>query len=178
MHDCDRRVAERQPGAGAQKLLGSVSAHGQQSELQHPWTFGPGYLGKSQMSETLKILVVDDEPDVIKLIKMELEREQEFEVLFTCDGQAALEQARSEQPHLILLDVMMPGLSGFETCKALKQDDSTASIPVVMLTVRNDAAAIAQAFDVGAVNYIMKPIRFPTLAAQLKTTIEKTLEAS
>jgi len=128
---------------------------------------------ESPMERPLVVLVVDDEPDVIELVRRELEREGQFVVHFTCDGKSAVSMAKDHQPDIILLDVMMPGMSGFETCKALKRDPSTEHISVVMLTVRQDSRAIEQAFEAGAANYLMKPIRFGSLAAQLRATLDK-----
>ncbi|MGB4852044.1 MAG: response regulator [Ignavibacteria bacterium] len=84
-----------------------------------------------------KILVVDDEKDIVDILKYNLERENEFEVITASNGKEALEAAQS-LPDLILLDIMMPELNGFEVCKRLKNDKLTSGIPVIFLTAKEN----------------------------------------
>ena len=85
----------------------------------------------------MKILIVDDEASIRELLHFNLARAG-YEVLEAADGQAALQQASDEQPDLILLDIMLPGMDGFEVCRALKSDAQLSRIPVIMLTARDE----------------------------------------
>jgi len=113
------------------------------------------------------VLVVDDEPSNLQLMRKLLD--QDYRLLFAKDGARAIELARVERPNLILLDVMMPGMSGHEACKHLKADPDTAAIPVIFVTALADAADEVTGFDVGAVDYINKPVSAPILRARVRT---------
>ena len=114
-----------------------------------------------------QILVVDDEASNLQLLRHILQ--DQYRLLFAKDGPRALELARSEDPQLILLDVMMPGMTGYETCKLLKADPATAAIPVIFVTALNDTADEVVGFDAGAVDYITKPVSPPTVRARVRT---------
>jgi len=114
-----------------------------------------------------QILVVDDEASNLQLLRHILQ--DQYRLLFAKDGPRALELARSEAPQLILLDVMMPGMTGYETCKLLKADPATAAIPVIFVTALNDTADEVVGFDAGAVDYITKPVSPPTVRARVRT---------
>ncbi len=103
-----------------------------------------------------RILVVDDEPRVREMIEFRL-RQYGYDVLQAADGREALTVARKEQPDLVLLDVMMPELDGFQVCSRLKQHEATEHIPVVMLTAKAEAKDVTRAFNSGAVDYVVKP---------------------
>ncbi|ERP39157.1 HD-GYP domain-containing protein [Chitinivibrio alkaliphilus] len=103
-----------------------------------------------------KILVVDDEPANLNLIQNMLR--DEYRLSFATSGKKALDIARKIKPDLILLDVMMPDLNGYETCKRLKASESTAKIPVIFLTALKDSDSEIQGFEAGAVDFIKKPI--------------------
>ncbi|MGH2768114.1 MAG: response regulator transcription factor [Candidatus Methylomirabilales bacterium] len=105
---------------------------------------------------TKKLLIADDEAGVRSLVRMTLESES-LEILEASTGHEAIELARSESPDLILLDVMMPGLSGFDVCRALKGDRATAGIPVVILTARAQASDLEDGEAAGADDYFTKP---------------------
>lgn len=108
-----------------------------------------------------KILVVDDEPDILFVIGKMLEREGHF-VLKAESGERALEVLKDDRPDLILLDVMMPGLDGWETCREIKSKDAIAHIPVVMLTAKTaDEDKIKALEECGANWHISKPIDRP-----------------
>jgi two-component system alkaline phosphatase synthesis response regulator PhoP len=114
-----------------------------------------------------RILAVDDEPHILKLVAFSL-RSGGFEVLEATDGLAAIEIARAEQPDLILMDVMMPALDGFEACRRLKADPATAEIPVVMLSAKSQKAEQAAGLDSGATEYICKPFTPKELVAAVR----------
>ncbi|HBX37860.1 MAG TPA: two-component system response regulator [Pseudohongiella sp.] len=113
------------------------------------------------------LLLVDDEPVNLQVLRQVLQ--QDYRLLFARDGRKALELAESEQPELILLDVMMPGLTGFDTCRQLKANSRTHRIPVIFVTALNDEADETQGFDCGAVDYITKPISAAIVRARVKT---------
>ena len=108
------------------------------------------------------ILVADDDPTVLFLASQTL-TSKAFEVLQAQDGEIALELYESTQPDLILCDVMMPNIDGFELCSAIRRRESGAQIPIVMLTGLNDARSIRQAFSIGATDYCEKPVNWDLL---------------
>lgn len=108
--------------------------------------------------EDPRILVIDDNPKNLNVLAELLDR-QDFVVLFALDGISGLQRAESGQPDLILLDVMMPGLDGFETCRQLKTNDNTRDIPVIFMTALSDVEDKVKGFASGAVDYITKPIQ-------------------
>ena len=115
------------------------------------------------------ILIVDDVPDNIRVLKVPLESAG-YGIRVATSGPRALELARTAPlVDLILLDIMMPGMSGYEVCKQLKADPETAHIPVIFVTTRREIQDESHGFDVGAVDYITKPISPPTLLRRVQT---------
>ena len=104
-----------------------------------------------------KILVIEDDPDIQQLIHLALEFTGGYRVAVASDGPEGLSKAASEAPDLILLDAMMPGMDGFEVCRRLKADATTAGIPVVFLTAKAQANEIEEGLRLGAVGYLTKP---------------------
>ena len=102
------------------------------------------------------ILIVEDERKVRELVS-EIVRHYGFGVLVAKDGQQALSMARDEQPAAILLDILMPGISGIDVCRTLKEDVATSKIKIIMLTSLNDEATRKLAFEAGADEYMTKP---------------------
>jgi CheY-like chemotaxis protein len=111
-----------------------------------------------------KILVIDDEEDLSVLLRHAhtLER-TDLEVISAKDGATGLQRAKADQPQVIILDVMMPGIDGYEVCRRLKGDPATRGIPVVMLTASNDPQLNRKAFEAGAIACLNKPYRRATL---------------
>ena len=103
-----------------------------------------------------KILVVDDEIYIVHILDFSLGMEG-YEVLTALDGEQAVEKARAEHPDLIVLDIMMPKLDGYETCKILKAGEDTKSIPVILLSAKGRNVDQKIGFEVGADDYITKP---------------------
>ena len=103
-----------------------------------------------------KILVVDDEIYIVHILDFSLGMEG-YEVLTALDGEQALEKARAEKPDLIVLDIMMPKLDGYETCKRLKADPDTKDVPVILLSAKGRNVDQKVGFEVGADDYITKP---------------------
>jgi two-component system alkaline phosphatase synthesis response regulator PhoP len=103
-----------------------------------------------------KILVVDDEIYIVHILDFSLGMEG-YEVITALDGDQAIEKARAEKPDLIVLDIMMPKLDGYETCKMLKADEATRDIPVILLSAKGRNVDQKIGFEVGADDYITKP---------------------
>ena len=118
------------------------------------------------------ILVVDDEKDIVELVKYNLQKEG-FAVLTARNGKQALEQAQ-QQPHLILLDVMMPEYDGWEVLKRLKKERKTANIPIVFLTAKGSEVDEVLGLELGANDYIVKPISIPKLIARIKLALRQS----
>jgi two-component system alkaline phosphatase synthesis response regulator PhoP len=121
------------------------------------------------------ILVVDDEQDIIDLLKYNLQREG-YSVLTARSGRSALDQSRRHAPDLILLDVMLPEYDGWEVIKQLKQPGATASIPVIFLTAKGTDIDEVLGLELGAHDYIVKPISIPKLMARIKNVLRKQEE--
>ncbi|MBK6898946.1 MAG: response regulator [bacterium] len=115
-----------------------------------------------------KILIVDDEPYILSILDFSLDAEG-YTVLQAADGDAALSLAADQQPDLVILDVMMPRLDGFETCRRLKADLRTKDIPVVLLTARNSREDRTRGRDCGADGYITKPFSPQRLVDTVQT---------
>ncbi len=120
-----------------------------------------------------KILVVDDEKDIVDILKYNLERENEFEVTTASNGREAIQAAESI-PDLILLDIMMPELNGFEVCKQLKYNPVTSKIPVIFLTAKENEIDEILGFEIGADDYINKPISPRKVLARIKSVIRRS----
>jgi putative two-component system response regulator len=113
------------------------------------------------------ILAVDDEASNLQLLRQILQ--DHYRLRFAKDGPRALELVREECPDLILLDVMMPGMSGYEVCAALKADPRTARVPVIFVTALTDTDDELEGFEAGAVDYITKPVSPPIVRARVRT---------
>ena len=120
-----------------------------------------------EVADVKRILAVDDEPHILKLVSFSL-KAGGFEVIEASDGLSAIEIAEAEQPDLILMDVMMPVLDGFESCRRLKDNPATKEIPVVMLTAKTQLSEQKAGLDCGAQDYICKPFTPKDLVAQVQ----------
>jgi len=118
------------------------------------------------------ILVVEDEEDVLELLRYNLDRNG-FAVEAAMTGEEAIDKARSVEPDLILLDLMLPGLDGLEVCKTLKRDPRTEQIPIVMVTAKGDEADIVAGLEVGADDYVTKPFSPRVLIARVKAVLRR-----
>ncbi len=125
---------------------------------------------KSEETKMHKILAVDDEPGNVVLLKNILESSG-YKILPAFSGKQALEVAMEEKPDLILLDVMMPEISGFEVCRFLTSDDRTSHIPVIMVTALTDSSDLKKGFESGAFDYVKKPIDITELRARVKAAL-------
>jgi CheY-like chemotaxis protein len=125
---------------------------------------------KPRLQKLGRVLVVDDEPANVELLCRRVEA-LGAETMRASSGEEALTIAEREMPDLILLDVMMPGIGGFEACRRLKINDRTAPIPVIFATALTDAADLSNGFEVGGIDYITKPIEPIELAARVRSAI-------
>ena len=123
------------------------------------------------MITTPLILIVDDNPKNLQILGNYL-RNEGFKIEFALDGKSALDWIGRTEFDLILLDIMMPGMDGFEVCKILKSDPDKQKIPVIFLTAKVDTESIVNGFDLGAVDYVIKPFNQKELIARVKTQIE------
>ena len=103
-----------------------------------------------------KVLVVDDEENIIHILEFSIEAEG-YEVITASNGEEAIKKARKEQPNLIILDIMMPKVDGYEVCRVLKANPLTKKIPVILLTAKGREIDKRLGFEVGASDYIVKP---------------------
>lgn len=117
--------------------------------------------------EKKKILVVDDQVDLVKTIQFALEMEG-YEVLVSYNGEDALNQARRENPDLILLDIMLPKLDGYKVCRLLKFDEQFKHIPILMLTAKTQEKDKILGVETGADEYITKPFDIDELIGKIK----------
>lgn len=124
--------------------------------------------GKTTNGSLPKVMIVDDEPTNIKILADALHLD--YDVIIANNGPKALEiLVAGERPHLILLDIMMPGMDGYELCERIKADVSLEHIPIVFLTALTDAESEERGFDVGAVDFITKPIQLSSVRARVRT---------
>jgi DNA-binding response OmpR family regulator len=114
-----------------------------------------------------KVLVVDDEPNNLQLLEEILQ--DQYQLSFATDGAKALDVAWKVTPDLILLDIMMPEMDGYETCRRLKADSRTAKIPVIFVTAMGEVEDERRGFEVGGVDYLTKPVSPPIVLARVKT---------
>ncbi len=121
------------------------------------------------------ILVVDDEADIAELVRINLKR-AEYHVVTVHSGEEALATASELQPALIVLDLMLPGLDGISVCKRLKAENSTAQIPILMLTARTEDSEIVTGLEAGADDYVTKPFSPRVLVARINTLMRRISE--
>lgn len=121
--------------------------------------------------DNASILIVDDNPRNLQLMSTIL-KEKGFKLYVTNSGENALLFLQKTLPDLILLDIMMPGLSGFEVCKRIKQDEKLKDIPVIFLTAKNDVEDVVEGFEAGAVDYVTKPFNTKEVFVRISTHLQ------
>lgn len=114
-----------------------------------------------------KVLVVDDNQDAINILTAILKKAG-YGIVAAMDGQEALQRIENEIPALILLDVMMPKMDGFEVCRAIKSDSKVSHIPILMISAKTDAVSKKRGLDLGAADYLMKPIQPSEILRKVK----------
>ncbi len=122
-----------------------------------------------------KILIVDDEHDIAELVSYNLGKEG-FEVFSAGNGEEALEKIRKGKYHLVILDLMLPGIQGMELCRILRRDPLTEHLPVIMLTAKGDEIDRVMGLETGADDYISKPFSPRELVARVKAVLRRTAE--
>jgi two-component system, OmpR family, alkaline phosphatase synthesis response regulator PhoP len=122
-----------------------------------------------------KILVVDDEEDILELVRYNLSREG-YKVLCAASGEEGLKYARAENPDLIVLDLMLPGIDGLDVTRRLKADDATRKIPIVMLTAKGEESDIVAGLELGAEDYITKPFSAKVLVARVRAVLRRNAQ--
>ena len=120
-----------------------------------------------------KILVADDEKDIVELVAFNLEREG-FAVLRAYDGNKAWEMVNKEKPDLVILDLMMPEMPGMEVCKRIRRQETTASLPIIMLTAKSDPVDKILGLEIGADDYITKPFHVRELIARVRAVLRRS----
>jgi two-component system alkaline phosphatase synthesis response regulator PhoP len=120
-----------------------------------------------------KILVVDDEKALISLVALHM-RTAGYEVLMAHDGWSAIDICKRDKPDLVILDLMLPKLNGWEVCRRLRQDQETKDVAVVMLSARGEVEDKLRGFDVGADDYVTKPFSPRELVARVKRILART----
>ncbi len=126
--------------------------------------------------ERPRILIIEDNSDTRRFLEIMLGKE--FEVFTAENGVIGIDYARNKSPDLILLDIMLPILSGYDTCSLLKKDDKTKHIPVIFLSAKNTVNDITQGLTTGADDYIPKPFDYKELVARIRTRLRKSAETS
>lgn len=121
------------------------------------------------------LLVIEDEEDIIELIEYNMKKEG-FRVTSVTSGEEGVKLAREQQPNLLLLDLMLPGMDGLEVCRRLKTDRSTQHLPVVMLTAKSEDADIVTGLELGADDYITKPFSPRVLVARVRAVLRRRAE--
>ena len=124
----------------------------------------------SENSE-VTVLLVDDNPQNLKVLYETL-KDKGYRLLIANEGEKALDLAHRHQPEVILLDIMMPEMDGYEVCETLKQDDVSREIPVIFLTAKTDVQDVVRGFEAGGVDYVTKPFNSAELLARIKTHVE------
>jgi two-component system, sensor histidine kinase and response regulator len=126
------------------------------------------------MNEDINILVVDDNQENLKVISSFL-KEKQYRIALATDGESAIKILDNNKIDLILLDIMMPGMDGFEVCRIIKEKPGIMDIPVIFLTARTETDDIVKGFQVGGVDYITKPFRKEELFARVNNHVQLKL---
>jgi two-component system alkaline phosphatase synthesis response regulator PhoP len=119
-----------------------------------------------------KILIVDEEIDASTALKLALETEG-YNVIEALDGYEGIMKAKSENPDIILLDIMMPGMDGFEVCQLLKADPASRHIPIIMLTAKGEVNDKVEGLEMGADDYVTKPFNLKELKARIRIVLRR-----
>ncbi|HDT15748.1 MAG TPA: response regulator [Firmicutes bacterium] len=125
------------------------------------------------MADKIKVMAVDDEPDIVKILKISLELAN-YEIIEAYSGEECLEKLeKGERPALILLDIMMPGISGYETCEKIRKNRDLKGVKIVMLTAKGQKGDAEEGLNAGADDYIIKPFDPYELLEQVKEILER-----
>ena len=128
------------------------------------------------MTKVFKILIAEDERDIRELVAFSLKGLGGFDVVQASNGAEAVERAAAERPDLILMDVRMPKMTGYEACKKLKEIEATKNIPVIFLSAKGQESEIQQGLSVGAEQYILKPFAPDELVNTVRGALKKMVK--
>ena len=120
-----------------------------------------------------RVLIIDDEKDLLELVSYNLKKEG-FYVTSAMDGETGLSLARQEQPDIVIIDLMLPGIDGLEVCRALRSDARTSEIPIIMLTAKSGEVDKILGLELGADDYIAKPFSTRELIARIKAVLRRS----
>lgn len=137
---------------------------------------GVGPLAWEGSVSRARILIVEDQPEISELLQYNLDREG-FQVVCARDGHDGLRRARDTSPDLVVLDVMLPGLDGFEVCRQLRSDPLTQEIPVIMLTAKDEESDVVLGLRLGADDYVTKPFGPRELVARIRSLLRRSSRA-
>src|SRR5713226_8992906 len=133
----------------------------------------PGVQGSHERKEEMKrVLLIEDDRDIVELVRYNLEREG-FQVASATDGASGLAQIRKTPPDILLLDLMLPKLSGLDICKEIRRDTSLNRLPILMLTARGEEADRVVGLEMGADDYVTKPFSPRELGARVKALLRR-----
>jgi len=139
-----------------------------------PASLAPEALPSTQFTpRPRRLLIVDDEHEIATLFSTYLARRHGYDVKVLTNGDEVMEVARTFQPHLVLLDLMLPGVDGYALCQALKSNRATASIPVVLLTGQGETERLIRGIEAGADDYLLKPVQMAELQARLELVMQR-----
>jgi len=124
------------------------------------------------MADKIRIMVVDDEPDIVKIVRISFELAN-YGVIECNSGEECLEKLKTEKPDIILLDIMMPGLSGYETCREIRKNSAFKNTKIVMLTAKGQKGDAEEGLQSGADDYIIKPFDPYELIEQVKEILDR-----
>lgn len=125
----------------------------------------------------MKVVIVEDEKDLAELLAFNLQKEG-WQTMIALDGRAGLETVAAELPDLVILDLMLPELTGIEVCKQLRRQDKTAAIPIIMVTAKGEEIDRVVGFEVGADDYLVKPFSTRELLLRIKAILRRTAPAA
>ncbi len=120
-----------------------------------------------------KVLIIEDDTDVLELLSRTFQKTGDFDVASACDGAIGLQMARTERPDVLLLDLMLPGMTGFEVCRILKADATTRLLPIVMVTAKADEFDRINGFELGADDYVVKPFSPREVVLRVKAVMRR-----
>ncbi len=122
------------------------------------------------MTEKKRVLVVDDEPHIVKLVKLSLGN-QNYDIVGITSGKEAISYVNDNAPDILVLDLMMPGVNGYEVCQAVRENPKTKGIPIIILSAKSQMLDKLNAIDVGADDYMCKPFDPDELARRIKLNL-------
>ena len=122
------------------------------------------------MTEKKRVLVVDDEPHIVKLVKLSL-GDKNYDIVGVTSGKEAISYVKDNTPDILVLDLMMPGVNGYEVCQSVRENPKTKGIPIIILSAKSQMLDKLNAIDVGADDYMCKPFDPDELARRIKLNL-------